>query len=1332
MVIKKSARALHRLFWSVAVLVLFLVAIYVSVGRYYIDYVEQYQDELVERFVELTGLKLKVGRLYGTWSNLYPTLTFEDVTLFHPEDSSQQVLTMQSMAFSLDVVSTLTTGSIQANGLHISGVSSQVEEFEPGRWRLRGYPYKAGDSSFETMLDRLLLFNDVGLEALRLEMFHADGHQGTIVLDSFRLARSGEFRRARLQLLIGQSVQAISIIIESRGDPRNFDELRAEAYASFDGLNLSGQLSILHTLGLKLRDARLDSELWARLSPGGVVSIKGRVAVPLLDLAAITSRELPDIENISSTFKLERSADNLWTGWISSLEGEINAEAFSFEGLQFSYQDERLKLAAQRLSLDSMMAILLQFNLLEGKGLDALTTLQPVGDLKNMHLEVSTAKDPQRLFLLRSNLDDVSIQPWHGSPGVTGVTGYIEATPSKGTVVLDSRDFTLEFPGIYHSALELGQTRAQLAWRIDKTYVYVDSGPIDIQTDHGPSVGLLRLDLPIDKADGDPMMTLAIGLRDVDAAMRDRYIPYFLSQDLLAWLGDSIQSGRIVDGGFIYRGSLAKEAADERTVQLYLNIEDATLDYHPDWPPVEQLSALVILDDAEVDVTIHSATVSGLSLGQATVELDPLEQGSWLTIKTSAQGAASDAMRIVTQSPGLRRIVGTAFDYWQLTGDISADIELGIPLANESLEPSIKFDALLSNGNLEITDFNLQLTDFAGPLSYSSKTGFSSNGIKGDFFSKPAKLVVSQSRGQPLNVKMNGQVSMKDVAAWTGQPAMVFFAGKMDFLAEVNIGTERSELLLSSQMAGVTIDLPAPYNKAAEQPWPFRFYMPIGESESMLTMSIGDQAVMQLQMIDRQLSSGLLILDNTMDASHEQGLFTITGHLQYAAWDDWYPRYERYLEEAAKGDANGSKENTGLKVRDLYIDHLENFVDVYDDVLLSLTQQPRYWQLDVDTHKIKGRISIAADEADPWVYTLDKFVMGSMQGDSQNPQAIAAMEELVANDGDSGSVFAGTDPSTLQDSDVSVNNLFLGEENLGNIAFSMRINERGLVLEDIVGNIRTVTVGTKKRPGQLSWYQDETGDHSQFKAELRFKNTGDAFERWGFDRTMESKKGRVIVDINWPAKPDQWTLEQSEGQYELALEDGRFLKTTGGASGALKIVSILNISNILRRVQLDFSDIADEGVSFDDIDGGFEIKHGYLEITDPLLIHSPSSQFLFYGGTDIPTEKLDMEMIATLPVAGNLPWLAAAFLGGLPVAAGVFVATKLFEDQVDTVSSAVYTFEGTWDNPELEFKKMFAGDLSKKKAAKVKKASLDDDDDDDDPDTDARKKKKTRKVGPRA
>ncbi|NIQ94350.1 MAG: hypothetical protein GWN87_09155, partial [Desulfuromonadales bacterium] len=48
-----------------------------------------------------------------------------------------------------------------------------------------------------------------------------------------------------------------------------------------------------------------------------------------------------------------------------------------------------------------------------------------------------------------------------------------------------------------------------------------------------------------------------------------------------------------------------------------------------------------------------------------------------------------------------------------------------------------------------------------------------------------------------------------------------------------------------------------------------------------------------------------------------------------------------------------------------------------------------------------------------------------------------------------------------------------------------------------------------------------------------------------------------------------------------------------------------------------------------------------------------------------------------------------ALAGGLPTAAGVYVASKIFEKEVNRLSSAVYTVEGDWNNPELNFRRVF-------------------------------------------
>ncbi len=1285
MVIRKSATFLHRLFWTATVIVLFVVAIYVSLGRYYMDKVDDYQQQLVARLVEFTGLQIKVGRLYGAWSGIYPTISFEQVTLLHPENTDQSVLFMAEVNFTIDPLATLLKGDLQANGLSLSGVKCVIEEFAAGKWRLQGYPYQSGDTNVENIIERILLFDNVNLDDVELALLYANGYRDQIKLNTLSLVRSGDFRRARLQLVLDQSLEPIRVLVESTGDPRNSDVFSAEAYASFKQMDFTAQLPLIHSLGLQLRDARINSELWGHWLPGGEISLEGDIAIPLLDLAAITGKEIPDVENFSSRFKVKRTADEQWSAWIANIAGEIKSEQFEVDQLTVGYQHQQLSLAAQSLSLDEITLALLELAVLEGDGPEILSTLSPGGRLNNLQLQLDLSPETERLFLLEANLDKVSVQPWHGSPGATAVSGFIHAEPDFGSVVLDAKEFTMEFPDIYHQPLQLGQARAQLQWRMDGKHVYVNSGLIHLRSDHGPVTALLRLDIPVEKAAGEPQMTLVIGLSDIDAGLRGRYIPYILSNDLLDWLGNSIRSGHITDGGFIYRGSLVGDAPEDRTVQLYLNVEGASLDYHSDWPAVDNLAAMVVIDDDEVDVTTTAASIFGLAVTDAVVALDPLDQGSWLTINAGVHGSITDAMRIVTRSPGLRRYVGAAFDHWQLSGDIEAELQLGIPLANETVEAKVAFESRLSQGELDISDFNLQLKQFSGPLGFSTEKGFYSAGIVGKFFGERAKLSVRQQPGQPLLVSIAGRLAMADVAAWTGQPVMMFFSGKTQFQVDASIGEDSSRLTMSSDLVGVKVDLPSPYNKSAEQAWGFQLAMPIGVEPILLEMSIENTLELQLQLADRVFQNALLSVGGSSAISREDGTFIIAGQLESASLEQWRPYYDRYIQAM---EASAQESDVTVKVREFDIAQLEAFSSNYRDMRVDLRRQKAYWRLGVNNQDVEGLIFIPVDSEKPWHLVLDRFVLAKSSGND---------DEL-----DTG-VFRDLDPATLFDVDVKVKELFIAEEPVGNVAFSLRSEKEGVRIDQLIGEIRNMTIGSQQHPGQLSWFQTAAGNRTELQARFGFRNLADVFERWDYERMIESKKGYVMLDLSWSARPDQWTLNISEGKFNLEIDDGRFLKTSGGAAGTMKIISIFNVSNILRRLQLDFSDLSGGGVSFDDMEGGFEINNAYLDITDPLLIHSPSSQFVFDGGTDLNTEKLDMELIATLPVAGNLPWVAAAFLGGLPVAAGVYIATKVFKSQVDKVSSAVYTLRGNWDDPDLEFKKLYAGDLSKKLSKKSKK-----------------------------
>ena len=99
-----------------------------------------------------------------------------------------------------------------------------------------------------------------------------------------------------------------------------------------------------------------------------------------------------------------------------------------------------------------------------------------------------------------------------------------------------------------------------------------------------------------------------------------------------------------------------------------------------------------------------------------------------------------------------------------------------------------------------------------------------------------------------------------------------------------------------------------------------------------------------------------------------------------------------------------------------------------------------------------------------------------------------------------------------------------------------------------------------------------------------------------------------------------------------------------------------------------------------------------------MQIDGAASAFAFSGVSDLERRRVDGELVVTLPVANNLPWVAA-LAAGIPVAAGVFVVSKVFEKQVNRMSSAVYGVSGDLQAPTVEFRRLFDDQLTSTKPA---------------------------------
>lgn len=1313
--LKSCALWVNRLLWATVISVLLLLAAYVSLGRYYIGYVEQYQQQLVAQITRLTDLPLSIDRLYGRWSKLAPVLTLENLSVYSSEGGPETVLSIDNISFKIDILGSLIKRSVQVQHLYIDGVKCRLLETSQGRWQLAGYPTKvSGGPDVDKLLDVLLSVRGAELLAAELALQFANGTESLLSIQQLSLNHRDGFRRLKVEASVDESEQPLSAVLESHGDPRNQSSFSARAYLKLDDVDFSTHLPALAAFGVDINDARVDGELWLDWQPDTLVTVQGNLSVPLLDIAALSGEPLQDLREVAFSFRAEKTSSHDWQAWVPDMSAQWQGQSLHVQQLQLHVGKDYLGFTLPVLDLALLSRHLLAFEQVTEPLKEVISTLAVSGQLNNVRFNlfskpaeqlpdegVSPVSPPR--FLLQANLDNVSLSAWRGAPGATGVSGYLEVRPKQGTVELDSEAFSMAFPQVYSEPMQFDSAKGRVAWQLTEDRVLVDSSPLFLTADHGPATALLDLNLPLQAgSERPPEMILTVGLENTEASYRNKFIPFILDEKFLDWMAGSVPAGWVNHGGFIYRGSLRKGDGDNRTVQLYFDIADTTLDYHPEWPKLTNISGLVEIADTDVVVATHKANIFDLTVPAARVTVAPEPSGGmWLSVEASARGGADDALRIINES-AVRKLVGDVFSDWQLQGHAEAAVSLGVPIAGADKALAVAVDVQLAKADLTIPDYRLDFTGLGGELHYGSESGISSKALSAQLYDRPVQVTVSQADNKNVLVEMEGRVDMADVAAWARQPALVFAKGDTDFSAQIKVaGKDNSAFTVQSDLLGITLDLPAPYGKQPERAQPFWLHMPIAQPRPMMRMALTDMAELQLQFENNEVQSGLVVLGDATNREHELNQLLVTGRVANFDLAQWQPVLARYqqrdrelqeqtsiAEDSASVSVEPDKRPAmSVKVRDLQLARFIGFDQQFTGSTVTLQRESDGWLLLAQNERLEG-----------------EFLLPDDGGQSIR----AAFKRLQLPADFSQQALAADDKQPFKDFklDFTVDKLLVGDEDYGNLAFQLSSRPEAMRFDNIHGQLRGIIID-ENNPLTLEWFRQAQGDQSRLFGAFRVGDIGRVLERWNYERIIASKKGNASIDLSWPGSPDQWQLQASAGPMYLELNNGRFLKASDTASGTLKVVGIVNLMNIARRLQLDFSDLYKSGISFDKIQGELVVGDGQLKIVDDLKVKSPSSSFYLRGNADLLAKELDMDLIATLPLANNLPWIVA-LAGGLPTAAGVYVASKIFEDQMDSFSSAVYQVKGDWNNPDLQLKRVF-DDGKKSKSATVKIPTVEED-----------------------
>lgn len=1251
------------------------LAAYTSLGRLVTSNLGQYRETLVRELNAKLSIAVEVDSLSGTWSSFTPRIEFAGIRVLGAAHA-EYALEMDLLVAEIDVLNSIRRRSIQFFVLQGSGVVVHAEMSDDGQLSLPGIAIEPGGNLGSPALDLLFNAELMAFDDVTINLHDDDGIRQ--LFSESRLQSDGDFRRFTMSLLSPSREAWFRMVGEGSGLWSDMEQFSGRLHFSTSLGDVANYNAWFSSLGLQAGRGGLDAQLWLEMGEGQVdvaAEVNARELQFQLPGGSQQQLELSGLDGVIQA----TNVDGVWNFDLNDLAISHSDRALQLDRLTGLYDGRALVLRSEDVAVEDIVEYLVEDPALPEAANDVLTALSPRGQFERLQLKLSDLGDLGR-WRLEGNFRELGIDSLRGAPGIENAAGFVSLTRNFGRVQLASSDFTMDFPTVYREPLDYSEFSAELAWELRPDALLVRSGPFDGVGDEGRAHGLFSLIVPLQKTPAGVEMELMVGLADTDTNVRVKYLPYTLSEKLLNWLRPSIGGGRIVEGGFLWRGSLKQP--QHRTVQLFFDIEAAALDYHPQWPGLTELDGLVVIADTDVDVYAQRARLLDSQATDLSVTLRSApNKNLLLNVSGQIEGDASDGLAVVNNSP-LRDIVGDTFADWQLQGALGTHLQLKLNLSDSSQAPVVRVNTDWRGVQLDAVPLNLQVDAVTGQLDFNTETGFSASGIKAVLWGQQLSADVSQGREgkrlAELDIAAQGVVRTLDLQAWLQQDVLALASGEAEAQIHIRVPPGGGAYLQArSQLQGVALDLPPPWTKAASESRSLNLQFPLTGERRRLLVDVDESLYLGVQFDSEGYLGASLGFRRAM-AAEEPGYFLLGGEVDRLEWTDWSSFIDRHVLTTDQAQTQSREITAGLiGVRDLTVGELLAYGQRFENVNMDAQQLADSWAVQVHTDWLRGKAELPDDFSRVDI-TLEKLdVSGLSQGlesrlDSLNPTEFSL--PLLS---------------------VNILELRNGENLWGNVSFDLRDEAQNYYFDNIRGSLRGLELGDEQAGMQLRWLGDASGAKTELSGNLGFTDFGQVLSQYNYDPIIETESGAIALALEWPGSPGEFSLSHTSGHMDIDVGEGRFLKTSGAAEGTLRVVSILNLADFVRRLSLDISYMFESGIPFHSIGGDLQLDDGAIEVPG-LAVTGPSSQFQFVGRVDVPQERIDGELVATLPIATNLPWMAA-LISGLPAAAAVYVISKLFTKQMDRFSSASYKVDGSWNDPSVTFQRIFDNSVEQKK-----------------------------------
>jgi uncharacterized protein (TIGR02099 family) len=774
-----------------------------------------------------------------------------------------------------------------------------------------------------------------------------------------------------------------------------------------------------------------------------------------------------------------------------------------------------------------------------------------------------------------------------------------------------------------------------------------------------------------------------------------RYMPLGIPDTARSYVQRAVQDGRVKDVRFKVRGDLwefpfstASAGSGAPTGEFSINakVEDITLAYvpaapgqaQPDWPEFSRISGELMFDRSSMTIRNAQARIWGVTLTQVNGQIADLSD-SVLRIDGVGQGPLADLLRYVNATP-LSDWMGQTLRDARGGGNAELKLALELPMADLS-RSKVQGSLLLAGNDLRMSPNTPGLVQAKGKVAFTER-GLTVRDASARILGGEAKFeggsVSSPGAGVgDVKVRFSGEgtVTAEGLRQARELGAVSRFAsaasGQASYKLRLGFANGHPEFLLTSNLVGMAINLPAPFKKAPEVALPLKVSTELqaGATRDLLDVELGTWAHAQYQ---RDLSGdeprvlrgalGVLQPLPPLPGPNERGVVAVMslGTVKIEEWDALVaPPAPSAGVNALPADTAGWSSDYLPHTVALRAKALSTGGRTLTEVVAGISQDPAdgTWRGNIDAEQLGGYIEYRAARS----ATQPGRIHARLTRLALPPADASSVENLFAES-----------PANAPALDIVINNFELRGKKLGRVEIEAsntrprewRLNRLALITPE------AQLVGTGQWRPRERMVMD-------FKLDL---GDGGAFlDRMGFAGTLRGGKGKLTGQLSWAGSPLAFHVPSLDGKIAIALDAGQFLKA---GPGAARLISVLSLQALPRRLLLDFRDVFQEGFAFDNVAGDVTIDDG-IATTNNLRMRGVQAAVLMEGLADLQRETQDLRVVVVPEINAGTASLAYAAINPA-VGLGTFLAQLLLRRPLIAASTREFSVQGTWADPKVE------------------------------------------------